>query len=137
WKDLVTEVGSLFRRFKPTPKTRSVYQSLRKNQIRSHDTIVSWNYDTIFEHSLRQKDRWNYDGITSGKNCLRILKPHGSSNWLSDGGRIYASDEPVNAVIVAPTHLKFVRTDHHEAPDTGLPGHLDQSDGITAIWKLM
>ena len=55
WSALIFELPSVFRRFEPNKDTRAVYRKLFKNFVRSRDTIVSFNYDTVFEKSLLSK----------------------------------------------------------------------------------
>jgi hypothetical protein len=137
WLDLVTEIGTMFRRYGPNTETRRIYRALRDNQIRSRDAVVSWNYDTVFEDSLRSGEKWAYAAIQKTTGRLRVLKPHGSVNWYESKGGILVGQRPEAPVIVAPTHLKFVATSDLDRADTGLPGHLDQVGQVTEIWEQM
>lgn len=136
WNALVSEIGNVFLHFKPNVKTRSVYRSLMSNHYRSFDTIVSFNYDTIFESSLLARTKARYVGLNDSSGGVSVLKPHGSVNWgVSDDGSIQIESTPAESVIVAPTHLKFVSTN----PDEGASqaGYLNQSEEIRDIWAQM
>lgn len=134
WAALLEEFGHVFSRFDASQATRKVYRQLYKNYVRSRDTIVSFNYDTVFEHSLR-KGTWHYEEVGSDGNGLRVLKPHGSINW-EDGEVITINNQnPERCVVVAPTHLKFIQTT--EKKNSNMLGYLDQSDQINRIWAQM
>ena len=94
WSALVGEIGPVFRRFQPNSMTRKTYRNLLANHVRRWDTIVSFNYDTVFEHSLQQNGAWHYEGIEDEVNSLPILKPHRSSNW-AERSPISLQDMPV------------------------------------------
>lgn len=135
WTALVSEVGSVFRRFKPNSQTRSVYRKFVKSHCRATDAVVSFNYDTVFEESLAAVGRPIYYGVSAGKG-LQLLKPHGSVNWsIGGGGAIKVVDSPEQSVIVAPTHLKFVMAGYSDQDHAG--GYLDQSEQISVIWEEM
>jgi hypothetical protein len=136
WDALTAEIGNVFGRFEPNTQTRATYRALLKNHIRAFDTVVSFNYDTIFERSLPVARRARYLGISGARGDIPLLKPHGSVNWeRDDDGSILVLENPSTSVIVAPTHLKFVSTNtdsnHLHA------GYLDQSDEIRQIWSAM
>jgi hypothetical protein len=134
WGALVSEIGAVFSRFKPNAKTRSIYRALLKHHIRSWDTVVSFNYDTIFEHSLPKNRRWFYDGISDPKDGgLRILKPHGSVNW-ENGRDIQVNEHAERSVIVAPTHLKLTAI---KSTNGKARGFLDGHEQIKAVWAEM
>lgn len=135
WEALVAEVGNVFWRFHPNARTRSVFRKLLENHVRSRDVVVSFNYDTVFEHSLPRSKRWAYEGLEDTTGALRILKPHGSINWEA-GSPIRRNECTDRPVIVAPTHLKFVAT---ASPSDGasLAGYLDQSPEIQEVWANM
>jgi len=145
WRALIEEVGSVFSRFLPNRATRKTYKDFRKKHVRSHDTIVSFNYDTIFEHSLPTSFRWYYGAIdeTHRSHALRVLKPHGSVNWQEIEGGITNKKKnfPRQPTIVAPTHLKFVglgnQIEESENDDERLVGYLNQSPQISEVWRLM
>jgi hypothetical protein len=145
WKCLVEEIGYVFSRFLPNKKTRSIYRKFKKSHVRSHDTIVSFNYDIVFEYSLSTP--WYYGGIEGAhkRGALRVLKPHGSINWKEDGGVIKRARPtyafPASPIIVAPTHLKFVGDDNGERGDGSLDqskaGYLNQTKKIADVWRAM
>jgi hypothetical protein len=135
WDALVEEVGNVFSRFDANTQTRWMYRTLLRNQVRSRDVIVSFNYDCIFERSLPSSRRWAYDGLEDSRHCIRILKPHGSIGWKRIGDGISRSSSQADSVIVAPTHLKFVAANNGD--ERGLRGYLDQAPPLTAIWSLM
>jgi hypothetical protein len=137
WQDLVSEVGNVFRHFKPNSKTKHIYRAFLKNHVRSFDVVVSFNYDTIFEDSLSIKDRWAYEGLEDCTGRLSILKPHGSVNWsLNNSSVIVRSNEPDHCVVVAPTHLKFI-TGSVSGHDSENDGYLDQTRQIQEIWSAL
>lgn len=133
WAALISELPRVFGRFKSNADTRGIYKKLCKNFVRARDTIVSFNYDTVFEKSLPAARRWHYQGIKNERKSIGVLKPHGSINWL-DSDPIKITDSPDHALVVAPTHLKFVQSDAKQ-PDTA--GYLDHSPGIKKVWESM
>lgn len=141
WDALTSEIGPVFSRFTANSSTRHTFRALHKNYIRGHDTVVSFNYDTVFESSLPQSVPWHYECIEPGSRSLRILKPHGSANWAA-GELITREQAPGRAVVVAPTHLKFVQSAGSLSHDTDagtdtLVGYLDQSLQIENVWAAM
>lgn len=131
WSALVLELPNVFGHFGANHVTRAVFKKLAKNFIRKRDTVVSFNYDTVFEKSLPKTFRWHYESIAVSKSSVGLLKPHGSINW-QDSTPIKVGGSPSQALIVAPTHLKFVQT--HEESSLG---YLDHSKGIEQIWSVM
>jgi len=134
WVALISELPNVFRRFEPNKDTRTVFRKLSRNFVRSRDTIVSFNYDTVFERSLLLKSHWHYEGVEDKANSIGVLKPHGSINW-QDSDPIRIDDSPEPALVVAPTHLKFIRDSTDPSSDTG--GYLDHSQGIKNVWQVM
>jgi hypothetical protein len=146
WRLLVSAVGATFRRFSPNARTRRIYRALIENHVRSRDAVVSFNYDTIFEGSLPRGCPWHYPCVSKDSDGLRIFKPHGSVDWiLSNERRIsHAPASVEDPVLVAPTHLKFVRSDGTTVPTEGQPasdglptGYLDLFPEIQQIWAEM
>jgi hypothetical protein len=142
WHKLVGAVGSAFRRFEPSAATRRIYRALRSSHIRSRDTVVSFNYDLVFEASLPGNFEWHYSGIEPEGEGLRVLKPHGSVNWELIDGHVQRGEMPDAPVLVAPTHLKFVQGAAQAGP--GRPeggearvGYLDVSPEIQGVWTTM
>ncbi len=135
WSALVAEVGNVFGRFEANANTRRICRTLLRNQLRARDVVVSFNYDCVFEHSIPHARRWAYEGLEDTRHAIRVLKPHGSVGWRLDGDTIVRSDSLHDAVVVAPTHLKFVTTADHAGPD--LRGYLDQAPALTAIWTAL
>lgn len=134
WTALLAEMFPVFSRFRGTRATRRVFRTLVANFVRSRDTIVSFNYDTVFETCIAT-NQWHYEGVGSREGGVRILKPHGSINW-QDGSPIRIRNNPAPCVIVAPTHLKFVQTSPR-SDDASTLGYLDHSPQISAIWARM
>ncbi len=134
WAALVAELPNVFNRFGPNTDTRATYRQLSKNFVRSRDTVVSFNYDTVFEASLPTTRRWHYEGIVVRKKSIGVLKPHGSINWR-DSEPIEVTDSPDRALVVAPTHLKFVQSGGEETGNTA--GYLDHSPQVKKVWHLM
>jgi len=134
WATLLSELPKVFRRFEPNSATRAVYKRLSKNYVRTRDTVVSFNYDVVFEHSLPSARRWHYEGVEKKFGSLSVIKPHGSINWL-DSNPIQITDRPEPALVVAPTHLKFVQSSIELPNDT--TGYLDHSPGIKRVWESM
>lgn len=135
WTALVAEVGNVFSRFGASSSTRALYRRLLKRQLRSRDAVVSFNYDCVFELSLPASRRWAYEGLEDTRQCLRILKPHGSLGWTLTDSTISRTDSLLDAVIVAPTHLKFVATT--DRSEVSLRGYLDQAPQLAEIWSAM
>ena len=65
----------MFGRFHANNDTEHVYRLFRRRHMRTRDTIVSFNYDLIFEQSLPNNSRWYYEGIDDvhEPQSLRIL----------------------------------------------------------------
>lgn len=134
WEALVSELPNVFGRFGPNVRTRAIYRKMVNNFIRARDTIVSFNYDTVFERSLPKSYRWHYEGIKDQSGSIGVLKPHGSINW-EDRDPIRIRKHPARSLIVAPTHLKFVQPGRTDSSETR--GYLDHSPNISAVWKRM
>lgn len=134
WTALVAELSNVFGRFGANNQTRHVYRQLLDNFVRKRDTIVSFNYDLVFERSLRGSDRWHYEGLSTVPRSIGLLKPHGSINW-EDANPIQIVDSPNQPLIVAPTHLKFVQTSAD--PGQTQTGYLDHAPGIRNVWTAM
>jgi hypothetical protein len=141
WIALLEEIGQVFRHFNANAQTRKAYRLFRKRHLRGRDTIVSFNYDIIFEQSLPSTQRWYYEGIhqTHQPQALRILKPHGSINWTEHGGRVesISGSFPEHPIVVAPTRLKFVGSGARQEDDPSIFGYLNQSPQITDVWGAM
>lgn len=137
WLDLTIEIGHVFSRFKSNKLTQGIYKRLVRNQIRSRDSIISFNYDTVFETSVGTKLNWAYRGIEDCTGKVGILKPHGSINWQLQDNEIQRVSNPGEPVIVAPTHLKFTRLYNQAETDTMKQGYLDQSPQIHNVWSEM
>lgn len=133
WAALLAEFGHVFERFEASAATRKTFRSFVRNYVKSRDTVVSFNYDIVFESSLATH-RWHYEEVGEKDNGVRLLKPHGSINW-EDGDTITLSDQPKRCVVVAPTHLKFVQSQESERAET--IGYLDRSKQINGIWSRM
>ncbi len=58
WSALLAEIGQVFGRFRANKETKQVYRHLRRQHIRTRDTIVSFNYDLIFEQSMPSNRPW-------------------------------------------------------------------------------
>jgi hypothetical protein len=142
WQALTEEIGQVFGRFAADKQTRHTYKLFRKQHLRTRDTVVSFNYDVIFEQSIKGNQKWYYEGIdqTHKPQSLRILKPHGSINWTKHNGSIKARSVlgpfPQHPIVVAPSHLKFVGTGENKA-DPSAFGYLNQSPQIGEVWKAM
>jgi hypothetical protein len=136
WTALTEEIGNVFGRYKANKSTRAVYKAFLSKHFRKFDTIVSFNYDTIFEESLPVVRKARYLGIRKQKGSIPVLKPHGSVNWRVGNDRLITVDtSPGSAVVVAPTHLKFVSGP--QVTDILEPGYLDQLTEVRDIWGEM
>lgn len=136
WEALVSEIGNVFSRFEPNAKTRSIFRGLMAKHHRAFDTIVSFNYDTVFEASLPKHNHAHYLGLNNTSGKVAVLKPHGSVNWcVADDGSIKIERSPAKSLVVAPTHLKFVST--NSDAEAIQAGYLDQSSEIREIWAQM
>jgi hypothetical protein len=137
WAALTEEVANVFGHFKPNTETKKTYRAFVNRHFRKGDTVVSFNYDTIFEHSLPPKKKFFYESIQDQKKLVPLLKPHGSINWdLNQRKQIVVRDSPPHPIIVAPTHLKFIAGPEPNDSDQPI-GYLDQADGIREIWARM
>lgn len=142
WDALLEEVGSVFGRFRANAQTKKVFREFKRNHLRSRDTVVSFNYDVVFEQSLPANFGWYYGAVDSTHRAqsLRVLKPHGSINWEEHKGAIRArrSVFPAQPIIVAPTHLKFVGKGRN-LDDSLQPivGYLNQAKQVPKIWSAM
>lgn len=142
WSALLEEISNVFRRFQANTQTKHQYRLFRTRHVRSHDTIVSFNYDLIFEVSLPRSFRWYYEGVDHHHqpHSLRILKPHGSINWKEVEGRVVVRNPfyDLPPVIVAPTHLKFIGLGElPEAQPSSVAGYLNQSKQMSSVWHAM
>ena len=141
WDALLEEIGQVFGRFNANRQTRQTYRLLRKRHVRTRDTIVSFNYDVIFERSLPSSQQWYYEGVdqTHQPQSLRILKPHGSINWEEIDGTIEATNVgfPDHPIVIAPTHLKFIGAGARQEGDAEIFGYLNQSRQISDVWSAM
>ena len=133
WTALLAEIGHVFGRFDASKPTKRTFRAFVTNYVRSRDTVVSFNYDTVFEASL-PSHKWHYEEVGDRDRGVRLLKPHGSINW-EDGDVITVDENPIQCVVVAPTHLKFVQTQEANAANT--VGYLDRSTQINKIWARM
>lgn len=67
-----------------------LYRALARDKIRSGDTILTFNYDLACERALRTEGMWEVgdgygfplDGVTTPPSKVKVLKLHGSTNWL-------------------------------------------------------
>jgi hypothetical protein len=141
WDALLQEIGIVFGKFFPNAKTRTTYKTFLRNHVRTRDTVVSFNYDWIFERSLPSTRKWYYGGIDPDHRpqALRILKPHGSINWQEIEGNVEVHRSAVseNPLIIAPTHLKFIGTNSASDGGNEIVGYLNQSRKISEVWTLM
>jgi len=69
---------------------RDLYRELAQNKFRNGDTIITFNYDLACERALKMEGKWEIGdgygfslgaGITP-QSQVRVLKLHGSTNWL-------------------------------------------------------
>lgn len=136
WSALAEEIGQVFIRFGPNKQTRGTYKAFLASHYRKFDTVVSFNYDTVFERSLPVRRKAKYLGISGSRGSIPLLKPHGSVNWRqNEVGSIEIGQPAGPAIIVAPTHLKFVSGP--DSPAAGQAGYLDQAPEIRQIWTEM
>lgn len=132
WEPLIRSVSATFKRFKANTSTLSAYRSFANNHLKSRDAIISFNYDTVFESSLRQV-KWYYHGFR--EKTIPIYKPHGSINWgLKPDETIKTDRQTKTPVIVAPTHLKFIGLNGFNQRANG---YLNSNKTITEIWQAM
>lgn len=131
WVAMISEIGSVFRRFPANGKTRSIYRSLVNNQLGKRDAVVSFNYDTVFEDSLPNNRKWGYHCVENTTSSLSVYKPHGSVNWFLKEKKIVRGNEPEDQpVVVAPSHLKFSLNNNK----TKQAGYLDAAPTLFEIW---
>lgn len=138
WAALTSEIGNVFGHFEPNPETKKTYRNFINRHFKKGDTVVSFNYDTIFEYSLPPKKQFYYSTIQDPQRLIPLLKPHGSINWeLSQTGKININGKCQTPIIVAPTHLKFIAAPNTDSEIDQPIGYLDQADGIRNIWAEM
>lgn len=139
WDSLTEEIGNVFTKFPANRKSRALYRRFMQQHVRSKDTIVSFNYDTIFEDSIRNIRPIYYEGLMDRKDsAIRVIKPHGSVNWELVKGKISISKSPERSVVVAPTHLKFVVSSGQDLSHLASNyGYLNQTDELPEIWSSM
>lgn len=136
WGALAEEIGQVFSRFNANSATKAIYKDFLKHHFRRFDTVVSFNYDTIFENSLPARRSARYVGLRDSAGTIPLLKPHGSVNWVqADDGTITVGNPVGPAVIVAPTHFKFIS--NPDQKEVQHPGYLDQAHEIQKIWAEM
>jgi hypothetical protein len=84
-------IPELFHRLRQrTCSARDLYAALARERVRAGDTIITFNYDLACERALRNAGLWevsNGYGFDLGiesilPSKLKILKLHGSTNWL-------------------------------------------------------
>jgi hypothetical protein len=68
WRALLEEIGQVFSRFPANKQTRHAYRLYLTRHVRTRDTIISFNYDVIFEQSLPNNQRWYYEGVPRSTN---------------------------------------------------------------------
>lgn len=147
WSALVEELPKVFRRFPANKNTRRVYKLLLQDHFKSFDTFVSFNYDTVFEGSLPRDSGYSYSGVSVSNGGIRVFKPHGSVNW-EDCEPVRVKANPSKALVVAPTHLKFVQIGRSSAEEGDSleddgdarendSGYLDHSEALSEIWRQM
>jgi hypothetical protein len=136
WPALIRSISSTFRKFGMNRATRAAYRDFENNHLKSHDVIISFNYDIVLEESLT-RNSWSYYELTNTTNRIPIYKPHGSINWESNSKNdsIIEKSLPAMPLIVAPTHLKFIGLKEMEDPPTS--GYLNTNQAISRIWSAM
>ncbi len=134
WTTLVEQIGVVFSHFAPNRRTRAIVRDFHDRHVRSFDSVVSFNYDTIFEKSLPRRALWAYQGLEDVTKRLPILKPHGSINWQLLNGAITRGTNVQSPIVVAPSHLKFIEAAIEHQPAAG---YLDQATEIRDIWQDM
>lgn len=63
WLALVEEIGNVFSRYGASRKTRRIYNRFMDAHVRNWDTIVSFNYDLVFEELIKKEYTWYYEGV--------------------------------------------------------------------------
>lgn len=130
WPALIRSVARTFKKFPANTKTRATYHKFENQYLRSHDAVISFNYDTVFEDSIKRE--WHYSAIHTPAG-LPIIKPHGSINWERKDNSIILSTDSQSPIIVAPSHLKFTAFAGPENP----AGYLNQHRLLDKIWSSM
>lgn len=131
WDELVEGIGKVFGRFGPNASSKRLVKRFHARHIRRNDAIVSFNYDVVFEEALKTAAVPAYVGLENTTKKVRIIKPHGSINWIQNGNTILVGHNISHPVIVAPTHVKFVETNSTTSTKAG---YLNQSDVLKEIW---
>ena len=118
----------------------------------SNTTFISLNYDTILEQALTHAELpWHYLHVQTGESRkesgIRILKPHGSFNWLFKGNEPPASIS-TDYRLTPVTHWSFTVNRFEEAmiiPPTQLKQAINMSKTqlpettalLSSIWRSM
>ncbi|HMI64888.1 MAG TPA: SIR2 family protein [Cyclobacteriaceae bacterium] len=135
WPTLLRSVTNTLSHFDANNETRKVYRNFNNLLLRARDSIVSFNYDIILEKSLPTSSNWYY--VPLRQTGIPLFKPHGSINWrIKKNGQLRFLKNPTNAaVIIAPTHLKFVSINQAESQPKA--GFFNQANEIPKIWSEM
>lgn len=130
-QDMLQELGNLFRRFPANEMTKKNFRTFRKLHMRARDSVISFNYDTVFENSI-PSDKWHYRTVEENEHSTKVFKPHGSINWEKKSRSKIVVNEAVEVpLIVAPSHLKFIGKRERAV------NHLGELDGIGRVWDEM
>lgn len=82
-----------------TDKGRRLYERLLNGL--EPQAVISFNYDTILEQCLPEHS-WSYGGDRPAGGARRVLKPHGSVNWIYRRTGISAPAEQVQFHVSIP-----------------------------------
>jgi hypothetical protein len=157
--DLRRLLSRIFREIQ-APVGSNVYRQLMEKyhiQNNSTTTFVSLNYDVVLEHALERASSsttsfpWFYahvpPSVQRDSNGIRILKPHGSLNWLFQGNKpivnitthyqlepvqnqSFGPDDFEEAMIIPPTQLK-------QAINIEETQSQEMTDLFSRIWQSM
>ena len=129
-------LGSWFREIRTASSPN--YAAFAQEVVQSGDTVITFNYDDSLERELRRAGKWDISqgygfplGIIEYPSTVRMLKLHGSINWLVSvfggavGGSFFTSprgsslgDHPV----IHEADLKFLEYEDFQ-------GHTYRSGG--------
>jgi hypothetical protein len=122
-QDMRVMISELFRALRSD--TARLYRRIARERIQPGDTTITFNYDVALERELSDTGLWHVsDGYTfnvlgndAPHSKVRVLKLHGSSNWLDvffnghQGLFQAGSDSLGTRPVIFPAELTFLGCD--------------------------
>lgn len=115
---------------------KKLYEKLIEFCVRESDCveIISFNYDTLIEQAL---ERYHYEVIDNPKkDGIKIIKPHGSVNWLqidkpsNQSQNIISCDKPLDLI-----HMGYKETGFFQPALVGLIDRKPEYEIDRGIYK--